>query len=354
MPPAGFRHHRRAQRRFYVSAGSGNGLRVALSGSAWFDPDALDILKLEVRVEKTPPSVRVAGTTETTTYTHAKIGDVEFVLPASSDLLLRDRNGTEARNHSTFDRYRRYSGSATIFYGPADTPVPAASPRAALPPQTKNVTATLDEEISADAAIRRRSHPAHHSRRRPSNRANCRHAPRTQVVDGGPDTSRDAPAEPAPAGAERRDPGVSPMIAQAMIAQPMIARLLFIAASLLPTVGSQALKFEVASVKPDNSAGGRGVPVMDAQRLAWHGATLKHMICEAYKVQYAQVSGAPSWTDTERYDVEARAEKPSTRDQLRQMLRSLLSGIGSGWYHAGPTETFAGLWSHRGEGRRGS
>lgn len=137
---------------FYVSAGSGSA-SVALSGSAWFDPDALDILKLEVRVENTPPSVRVAGTTETTTYTHAKIGDVEFVLPASSDLLLRDRNGTEARNHSTFDRYRRYSGSATIFYGPADTPVPAASPRAALPPQTKNVTATLDEEISADAAI---------------------------------------------------------------------------------------------------------------------------------------------------------------------------------------------------------
>jgi uncharacterized protein (TIGR03435 family) len=105
----------------------------------------------------------------------------------------------------------------------------------------------------------------------------------------------------------------------------MITRLLFIAAALLPTLGSQALKFEVASVKPDSSTIGRGVPVMDAQRLVWHGATLKHMICEAYQLQYAQVTGAPSWTDTERYDVEARAERPSTRDQLRQMLRSLLS-----------------------------
>lgn len=82
---------------------------------------------------------------------------------------------------------------------------------------------------------------------------------------------------------------------------------------------SMAQPFEVASVKPDTSPAGRGQPVMDAQRLIWHGATLKRMICEAYKVQYAQVLGAPAWTDTERYDVEAKAEKPSTPDQLRVM-----------------------------------
>jgi uncharacterized protein (TIGR03435 family) len=88
---------------------------------------------------------------------------------------------------------------------------------------------------------------------------------------------------------------------------------------------AQTATFEVASVKPDNSAIGRGQPVMDAQRLLWHGATLKRMICEAYQVQYAQVIGAPPWTDTERYDVDARAENPSTPDQLRRMLRTLLS-----------------------------
>ncbi len=83
--------------------------------------------------------------------------------------------------------------------------------------------------------------------------------------------------------------------------------------------------FEVASVKFDQSANGRGLPRIDAERLSWSGATVKRMICDAYHVQYAQVIGAPSWTDTERYLVEAKAAKPSTRDQFRQMMQSLLA-----------------------------
>jgi uncharacterized protein (TIGR03435 family) len=49
------------------------------------------------------------------------------------------------------------------------------------------------------------------------------------------------------------------------------------------------------------------------------------VICEAYDIRYAQVLGAPAWTDTERYEVNAKAERPATRDQLRQMLQSLLT-----------------------------
>jgi len=83
--------------------------------------------------------------------------------------------------------------------------------------------------------------------------------------------------------------------------------------------------FEVASVKLDQSSGGRGLPRIDSERLSWSGATLKRMICEAYNIRYAQVLGAPAWTDTERYEVNAKAEGPATRDQLRQMLQSLLT-----------------------------
>jgi uncharacterized protein (TIGR03435 family) len=88
---------------------------------------------------------------------------------------------------------------------------------------------------------------------------------------------------------------------------------------------TQTLHFEVASVKLDQSSGGRGLPRIDSERLSWSGATLKRMICEAYNIHYAQVLGAPAWTDTERYEVNAKAERPSTRDEFRQMLQSLLT-----------------------------
>ena len=73
---------------------------------------------------------------------------------------------------------------------------------------------------------------------------------------------------------------------------------------------------------------------MDAKRLYWKGATLKRMISEAYRVQYAQVLGAPGWADTERYEVEAKAERPSTRDQFRQMLQSLFANGMAGGFSA--------------------
>ncbi len=139
---------------YSVSAGDA-AAPVPLTGSAWFDPESLDVLRLEVRVDRTPRSVRISSTRETTVYTHARIGEIDAVLPASSELVLHDRNGVEAKNHSAFDHYRRYSGSATIFYDatappPPDAPKPAPQP---LPPTRKDLTATLDAALDADAAI---------------------------------------------------------------------------------------------------------------------------------------------------------------------------------------------------------
>jgi hypothetical protein len=138
---------------YSVSAGDG-AAPVPLAGSAWFDPESLDILRLEVRVDRTPRAVRIAATRETTIYTRVRIGEMESVLPASSELVLHDRNGLEARNHATFDHCRRYAGSATIFY---DTGAPAAAdaPKPAPPPPllTRDLTATLDAALDVDAAI---------------------------------------------------------------------------------------------------------------------------------------------------------------------------------------------------------
>jgi hypothetical protein len=141
---------------YSLSAGNSSA-PAPLAGSAWFDPASLDILRLEVRVDEAPPSVRIAATRETTTYQRARIGDAEFVLPGTSEMFLRDRDGSELMNHSSFDQYRRFTGSSTVSYAPAgDAPAPTAPPAPAPPAQPrpgKPVTASLDARIGEDAAI---------------------------------------------------------------------------------------------------------------------------------------------------------------------------------------------------------
>jgi uncharacterized protein (TIGR03435 family) len=93
----------------------------------------------------------------------------------------------------------------------------------------------------------------------------------------------------------------------------------------IQSVANDRQIFDTATVKQDLSNAGRGTPVINAQSLLWRGATLKRMICEAYQVQSTQVLGAPEWTDTERFEVIARVDKPATIDQIRLMLQSLLA-----------------------------
>src|SRR5438067_1265251 len=67
---------------FAVSTPGGSA-PAALRGSVRFGRETLDIERLEVRVD-----VPIADTREVTTYTRTRIGDVEFVLPETSELVL--------------------------------------------------------------------------------------------------------------------------------------------------------------------------------------------------------------------------------------------------------------------------
>jgi hypothetical protein len=141
---------------YSLSAGDGSAA-APLNGSAWFDAVSLDIQRLEVRVDDAPPEVRIAATRETTLYTRARIGEVEFVVPAESELSLRDRDGSESLNRTRFDQYRRFAGSATVSYVPPGD-APAAAPAREPPPRVGErvatlVTAALDAEIDDSAAM---------------------------------------------------------------------------------------------------------------------------------------------------------------------------------------------------------
>lgn len=96
-----------------------------------------------------------------------------------------------------------------------------------------------------------------------------------------------------------------------------------------PSTGAEArLAFEVASIKlhPD--------PITHSEDPAVHGARVVgtaskvlDLIEEAYGLRGDQISGGPAWVKSDHYDIAAKAEgeSPITKDQLRQMLRSLLA-----------------------------
>jgi uncharacterized protein (TIGR03435 family) len=119
--------------------------------------------------------------------------------------------------------------------------------------------------------------------------------------------------------------------------------------------GSMRQAFEAASVKPTSRGneltwgwcrgtdssdregpwiGGRilagmTVPARPALgRCAITGATLKEIVRAAYDLApTVEITGGPGWSDSDRFDIEAKAEVPSesTVAQLEQMLQQLLS-----------------------------
>ncbi len=52
--------------------------------------------------------------------------------------------------------------------------------------------------------------------------------------------------------------------------------------------------------------------------------TLKDWIELAFKLESFQVVGGPRWIDSDRFDINAKAEQPSSSDEIRAMLATLL------------------------------
>uniref|UniRef100_Q020C7 Peptidase M56, BlaR1 n=1 Tax=Solibacter usitatus (strain Ellin6076) TaxID=234267 RepID=Q020C7_SOLUE len=101
-----------------------------------------------------------------------------------------------------------------------------------------------------------------------------------------------------------------------------------VAALLLWHCASFAQSFEVASVKPSRQTLGRDfnkAVVFGASSVTGRNVTLKNLIVAAYNVQPHQVFGGPKWLDDSEYDLDAKADGPVAKEQLRLMLRALLA-----------------------------
>jgi uncharacterized protein (TIGR03435 family) len=88
--------------------------------------------------------------------------------------------------------------------------------------------------------------------------------------------------------------------------------------------------FEVASIKPSAPAENGMFMVMMGNspggRWTAKGVTTSILIQQAYDVKDFQISGGPSWLNSERYDIVAKADTPNiTREMLKVLLQSLLA-----------------------------
>ena len=101
------------------------------------------------------------------------------------------------------------------------------------------------------------------------------------------------------------------------------------------TTGGTLPSFEVASIKQNRSGDRGGMVGMKPGRFTATNETIRIVIEAAYNVRDYQLSGGPSWLNSERYDVDAKMDdsrvnemKKLTHDQqeqLRLRLRSLLA-----------------------------
>jgi hypothetical protein len=91
---------------------------------------------------------------------------------------------------------------------------------------------------------------------------------------------------------------------------------------------SVPLAFDVASVKPSNPES-RGLmriqPMPGGQTYIARNVPLRMMIKAMYRITDSQIAGGPDWIDTEHYDIDAKAEHPSTLEELHEMFRTLLA-----------------------------
>ena len=108
-------------------------------------------------------------------------------------------------------------------------------------------------------------------------------------------------------------------------------------ASSAPRCGAQpaSLKFEVATIKPANpDLRGMGVSPLPGGGFSAQGVNLRFLILYAYGIQDFQLSGGPGWIASDRYDIEAKPEKPDSpaeynektaNERVRERLRALLA-----------------------------
>ena len=96
-------------------------------------------------------------------------------------------------------------------------------------------------------------------------------------------------------------------------------------------LGAQSAGFEVASIKPSNPnptgpLGAQPFVLPALGRLTAQNVTLRMLVMAAYQKQPFEIVGGPPWQNSDKFDINAKAEDPKlTTDQMLGLLKTLLA-----------------------------
>lgn len=87
------------------------------------------------------------------------------------------------------------------------------------------------------------------------------------------------------------------------------------------------LAFDVATIRPSdpNMQNGGIKPLPGGNGYITQNVPVKLMISLMYEVPMRQIIGGPDWMNTDRYDIEAKADGSYSKDDLHLMFQSLLA-----------------------------
>lgn len=87
------------------------------------------------------------------------------------------------------------------------------------------------------------------------------------------------------------------------------------------------LNFEIASIRRSNEASLNGgiKPLPNGNGYLAQNIPVKLMISLMYRIPMRQIKGDPEWLSSDRYDVEAKADKAYSVEELHTMYKNLLA-----------------------------
>ena len=100
-----------------------------------------------------------------------------------------------------------------------------------------------------------------------------------------------------------------------------------LAAASLDTLAQDRLTFDLAAIHPTRHGTDFGYirPLPGGNGYVAHDVTLKTMIAVMYRVSARQITGGPSWIDTQTFDIETRSDHITNLEELHTMFKNLLA-----------------------------
>jgi hypothetical protein len=134
----------------YTIATSSLSRLTAYSGTFTADPQALDLLKLQVHSDNVAPELNICETSTTMDYSKLRINNIDFLLPAEVNTRVIDSNGMQSANRTVFSGCHQFLGESKLIFDEQPTnseTASAAKPAAVELPAGSILFTALAENI---------------------------------------------------------------------------------------------------------------------------------------------------------------------------------------------------------------